>query len=156
MSGDSSPTPATAIKVVIVNVRQLTFQPSVVSLIHSAAIIHGAKSVSAIGHSRRARDPMWLPGPCAIHRNAKWNSTIEEPRPLLYVPLAQHLVSEMTVLVAAKSDPSAIAGGVRAELARIAPDVPVLGVLTLREHMELATIEQRNTALLASGFGSLA
>lgn len=90
-----------------------------------------------------------------VVEDAKWNSLIEPPRPLVYVPAAQDPSSEMTFLLKTRTAPETLVGPVRDILHRIDPNVPVYSIRTLKSHMEFTMEPQRNHTILAGSFGAL-
>jgi putative ABC transport system permease protein len=90
--------------------------------------------------------------------DAKSNELAEDPMPYLYTPMTSDDYSELVLMVKTNADPSAVATPVRQTLRELNGDVPIIYFATMREHMRLATEEQRTAAGLIvslSGLGLL-
>jgi hypothetical protein len=81
----------------------------------------------------------------------------DEPLPVLYLPLRQHPSTlDLTVLVRAEDDARPLAPALRAAIARLDPNLPLMHVQTLAAYREAATAESRLGSTLLAIFGSLA
>jgi len=60
----------------------------------------------------------------------------EESRPMFYMAIEQAYAAPATLVVHTGGEPSLLASAIRAELAALAPDVPVYDVNTMRTHLE--------------------
>lgn len=85
-----------------------------------------------------------------IVEDAKNVSIHEKPEPYMYFPFAQMPTGEATVLVEATGDPRAVADAVRKEIRALDKSVLFLGMMTLRQLMDLALWADRMPALLAA------
>jgi putative ABC transport system permease protein len=93
-----------------------------------------------------------------IARNAKYVMIGEEPRPFLYVPLAQRHVSPVTLHVWAAGDPAALTPAVRDLLRGMDPHLPIYYVRTMEYHLNesaFAVMPLRMGAVLAGVQGLL-
>jgi putative ABC transport system permease protein len=79
----------------------------------------------------------------------------EDPVPYLYTPMADGDYGELTLVVKTLTDPSPAAREVRRLLRDLNPDVPTIYLATLRDHMRLATSDQRMTTRLIASLGAL-
>jgi predicted permease len=79
----------------------------------------------------------------------------KEPLPYLYTPMADGDYGELTLVVKTLPDPSPMAREVRRVLRDLNREVPIIYLATLREHMRLATSEQRMTTGLIVSLGGL-
>jgi hypothetical protein len=81
----------------------------------------------------------------------------EEPEMYVYVPYAQDPQGFGLVLVETEAESAeAILSAARAEIARLAPDVPVLMTGSFDLHMRAVLYEERRDAWIAAGTGALA
>ncbi len=78
-----------------------------------------------------------------VAEDGKYNSLTEAPDPFLFLPLNQAPSSEQTLILRTARDPGALAPLVRSAIAQLDPRMPVLQVVTLDEHMRLATLDVR-------------
>jgi len=90
-----------------------------------------------------------------IVQDGKYNDLSEEPKPYMFFPLAQDPRGEVTVVAATDGDPGAVANTIRQKIRAVNPEIPVLGVRTLAEHMKTVTDPQEVTACLVGGLGVL-
>jgi ABC-type antimicrobial peptide transport system permease subunit len=80
----------------------------------------------------------------------------ETPQPYLYLPLAQDLQNEVTLIVTAKGDPASLLPAVRTALREVDARTMILSSQTLTDHMHLATYTNRVAAWLSTSLGALA
>ena len=78
----------------------------------------------------------------------------ESPRPELF--LAAHNIQEISFLLRAKGDPMQLENAVRAAVASIDQDQPVVDVKPLSEHLRGTTQQRRFDSMLFAGFAGLA
>ncbi|HEX8694475.1 MAG TPA: ABC transporter permease [Longimicrobium sp.] len=91
-----------------------------------------------------------------IARDGKYRTLREEPRANAWFSVLQSWRPTMTLLVRSRRDPAELAAAVRREVAALDPRVPVFEVRTLKEHIGVATAQERLAATLVSLFGALA
>jgi predicted permease len=68
-----------------------------------------------------------------VFEASRHNSIFMPSRPFIYVPLAQHPVSQLTIVAHTSGDPSAMAAPLRGVIQSIDPNVPVYRVETTQE-----------------------
>jgi predicted permease len=91
-----------------------------------------------------------------IAENVKVRSLRDEAQPYLYVPLGQVWKPAQELHVRTAGDPLAAVAAVRAALAGIDPDVPLLNVRTFAQHAEGSLFLSQMGARLIGLFGGLA
>jgi putative ABC transport system permease protein len=79
----------------------------------------------------------------------------EPPAPYFYVPLSADDYGEIALVIRTRGEASTLADPVRRTLRALNRDVPVIYLATLREHMKLATSEQRMAAGLVVSLGGM-
>jgi predicted permease len=93
-----------------------------------------------------------------IARNGRYLMLNEEPRPFLYVPLAQDYTTPVTLHLRAQADAAAMIPSVRQALAALDPNLPLYNTRTMAEHLRqsaLALMPLRMAAALAGVQGLL-
>jgi predicted permease len=73
-----------------------------------------------------------------------------------YMPMAQSQARAMTLAVRTGQDPASVTSAVRAQIGAIDPEVPLYGVRTMNERMDLALVDRRTPMLLALSFAAVA
>jgi putative ABC transport system permease protein len=91
-----------------------------------------------------------------VARDSKYRTLGETPRPYVYLPLAQSYDPKMTLIVRTTGDPKAITPIVREQIRALNPNLPIAGVQTLREQIELTLLPSQIAAWTLGGFGALA
>jgi putative ABC transport system permease protein len=91
-----------------------------------------------------------------VAKDGKYFSLGEDPKPFIYLPLAQSYTSSATLVVKTISDPQTLLAAIRSEVQRLDPNMPVFGVKTLNEHLSLTLFPMRIGAGLVGSFGTLA
>ncbi len=71
-----------------------------------------------------------------IAQDGDYDDVQETPQPYFYVAFSQHTQSRMSLMVHTAGDPAAVAPALRAEATRIAPDLPVHELQTMRTVFE--------------------
>jgi predicted permease len=89
-----------------------------------------------------------------VARAAKHFSISETPRNFIYVPLAQHFMSEVTFVVRHDQDASRIADLRRVVIA-FDPNLPVIYTQTLEDATAIALLPQRLAAWIAGSVGTI-
>jgi putative ABC transport system permease protein len=79
----------------------------------------------------------------------------EGPMPYLYTPMSAEDYGELTLIVKTRPSASSLAGAVRSSLRGLNRDVPIIYMATMREHMRMATSEERMTTSLIVSLGGL-
>lgn len=90
-----------------------------------------------------------------IAKTTKMRSLREEPQPVLFIPTGTFMPRAVTVIVRATSE-GAAASALRNAVRAIDPRVPVFQLRSLREHVGVATQQERTLAILVGGFSALA
>jgi len=83
-----------------------------------------------------------------IVQDGKYVELTEDPQPFLFFALPQDPSADLTVIAVMKGDPSIFANQVRQQVRSVDPQVPVLQVRTLEEHLRLSTYTRRMTTTL--------
>ena len=115
----------------------------------------------ALGHSFKVADPAvigtWQI--VGIVRDAKYMSASEKPQPFAYLALPQLTDDDRygyCLQIRSVGDPAKIVGEVRAALAEVDPNLPILQTRTLEEHVDSLIDEQKFVSQLAGAFALLA
>ncbi|MGO9269636.1 MAG: ADOP family duplicated permease [Terriglobia bacterium] len=69
-------------------------------------------------------------------RNAKYRIVSEEPDPYFYVPLAQDFSFRRVLQIRAIVPPESLVGSVKAEISRLAPNLTIIDLRTMKESLE--------------------
>jgi predicted lysophospholipase L1 biosynthesis ABC-type transport system permease subunit len=88
-----------------------------------------------------------------IAKNSKYIRVNESPRDHLYLPYTQSAAVGLTLFVRTNGDPNAVAPALRNEIRALAPDLPVLNLMTLVESISVSRLPQRIAAAVASILG---
>jgi predicted permease len=115
----------------------------------------------AIGHPFRVEDPevtgSWeIVG---VVRDAKYNSPAEKPQPFAYLSVTQLTGNDQyayCLQIRTNGDPGSVLGEVRAALAALDPNLPVLEARTVAEDVNHLTDEQQFISQLSGFFSFLA
>ena len=91
-----------------------------------------------------------------IARTGKYHALSETPQPFFYLPVLQDYQSGMILHVRTAGDPLRLADTMRAEVRALNPDIPLVTVKTMRQHLRIAVFTQRLAATFLGGFGVLA
>jgi len=91
-----------------------------------------------------------------VAKDGKYFSLGEDPQPFIYFPMVRGYDWPATLVVRTAADPRAVVAGVRGEVRRLDPELPVFDVKTLGEHMRLSLFPLRVGAGVLAGFGALA
>jgi len=91
-----------------------------------------------------------------VARTAKYRDLREVSLPFVYIPLAQEMQGDMTLVVRTTNDPASMRSIVRNELQHIDRSVPVFAVKTMTEQIDAALSADRMVALLLTLFGAAA
>lgn len=115
----------------------------------------------AIGHQFKIADPA-VTGPwqiVGVVRDSKYFNPREEPQRMIYLALPQikgDASFAYWLQVRTAGDPASITGEVRAAIAGIDPNLPLLDVKTIADHLSLFTDNERLISELLSIFSLLA
>jgi predicted permease len=115
----------------------------------------------AIGHQFTIADPS-VPGIwqiVGVVGDAKYGPLRDEPKRMIYLPLEQMTADDhfaYSMQVRAEGDPTNIENEIRAAVAEVDPNLPLLKVRTISEEVDLFVENERLISQLASFFSALA
>jgi len=81
-----------------------------------------------------------------VVQDGKYVSLAEEPAPYLFLPLAQNPSGEVTMVVAIDAGAGMVASTVRQAFRDVAPQLPVVSLRSLDEHLDYSLYAQRLSA----------
>jgi len=87
-----------------------------------------------------------------VARDSKYRNLGEDPRPFVYVPIQQQYMSR-TVVAARSAHGQRLAGELRALLASMNPNLPIVQSLTFDAYSQLGLLPQRIAASVAGSLG---
>jgi putative ABC transport system permease protein len=108
-----------------------------------------------VGKRLRIGDGPWLTI-VGIVPNVKNRKLDEEAWPYVYRPYSQWVRRETMLVVRSEIDPTTIAGGIRNEVAKLDPELPLSRVSTIRQAMDRSLVTTRLTNWLLAGFAATA
>jgi predicted permease len=88
--------------------------------------------------------------------NTRDKGVTRDPRPTIYLPLAQSYTPEVTLHVRSNLDPAGLVSSLRRELQAIDPLLPVYNLRTLAEQKNGSLYAERSVAAVLTLFGALA
>ena len=88
--------------------------------------------------------------------NVKNRKLDEEAWPYVYRPYSQSVRRETMLAVRSSVDPTSIVPGIRQEVAKLDPELPLSGVRTIQQAMDRSLITARLTNSLLAGFAATA
>jgi predicted permease len=88
--------------------------------------------------------------------NGKYRRLVYDPTPLILTPLSQRYQSEVTLQVRTSGEPLAMVSAVEQAIHSLNSDLPLYGVTTLKEKMQLGSVFERIAVTFAGSFGLLA
>ena len=91
-----------------------------------------------------------------VAKQGKYHDLTETAGSLIYIPFAQETRNDFDVVVRSAGDPRALAGAVHQAFKDVSPDLPVLDVRTMAEHMQAALFVQTLGATMLTAFGAMA
>ena len=115
----------------------------------------------AIGHQFTIADP-GVPGTwqiVGVVRDSKYFNPREEPQRMIYLPLTQMTGDDSFAYwlqVQTTGDPAGVTGGLRAAMAEVDPNLPLIDVKTISDHLAVFTDNERMISQLSSLFSLLA
>lgn len=109
-----------------------------------------------VGKRFRCFGETWMIEVVGVARNAKYTTLGEEPTAHFYFPIRQHFAPAPTLHVRTKGDPAAAAGAIRQQVQAMAPNMPLVGVQTMRNVLDQILWAPRMAAGLLGVFGVLA
>ena len=90
-----------------------------------------------------------------VAEDGKYNDVREDRMPYLFLPMRSDEYGELAMAVKTSVDPEALAPAVRRALRELNHEVPVISLVTLRQHMREALYEERVMAGLIGVMGGL-
>jgi predicted permease len=107
------------------------------------------------GHRIRISGGAWMTivGVVPSVKNRKLD---ENTKPYVYLPMAQWSSRDMSLVVRATGDPSALVPAIRRQLATLDPELPYFGVRTIEQAMAGTLLTKRLTNLLLASFAAAA
>jgi putative ABC transport system permease protein len=103
----------------------------------------------------RIADGPWLTI-VGVVPNVKNRKLDEEAWPYVYRPYSQYVRREMMLAVRSSVDPTSIVAGIRQEVAKLDPELPLAEVKTIQQAMDRSLITARLTNSLLAGFAATA
>ena len=91
-----------------------------------------------------------------VARDSKYQTLGETARAYVYLPLSQSYDPKMTLVVRTTGEPTSVMPVVREQIRTLNPNLPIAGVQTMREQLELTLLPSRIAAWTLGGFGVLA
>jgi putative ABC transport system permease protein len=88
--------------------------------------------------------------------NVKNRKLDEEAWPYLYRPYSQSVRRETMLVVRGSVDPTSIVAGIRQEVAKLDPELPLANVSTVQQAMDRSLVTTRLTNSLLAGFAATA
>ena len=90
----------------------------------------------------------------AVAADSKYRSLGEEPRPFVYVPIYQQYVSRVSI-AARSTNGQRLAGELRALLASMNANLPIVASVTFEEYASLGLVPQRVAASVSASLGAV-
>jgi len=91
-----------------------------------------------------------------VVRTAKYRNLRESPLPFIYLPLAQALRGDMTLVVRSTGDPASLRANVSSVVQRVNHNIPIYGIRTITEQIDVALAADRMMAVLLAVFAGTA
>jgi predicted permease len=91
-----------------------------------------------------------------VAQDGKYSSLDEQPKPFVYLPLAQNYESKVTLIARGAGDPNLLTATIRKEIHGLDENLPLYDARTMLEHMDLPLSPARAAATALGGFGALA
>jgi ABC-type antimicrobial peptide transport system permease subunit len=91
-----------------------------------------------------------------VARDTKYRTLGEPPRPYIYRPVLQSYDPKMALIVRTTGEPGSVAPAVREQIRTLDPNLPITGIKTLQEQLDLSLFPSRVVAWTLGGFGVLA
>jgi predicted permease len=90
-----------------------------------------------------------------IARDSKYQSLYEDPKPYFYRPLGQEVEDRFTLVARTSLDPATLSGPVRDAIRALDPSLPLDGVSTLEDHIDLSLLPARIAGIVLGFLGLL-
>jgi predicted permease len=134
MSGDAASTPRAA----VVN--------------HTFATAYWSDD-SAVGRTFKVRD-LGEVEVIGVAEDGKYNKPSERTQPYVFLATGQQMAGEMTLIVRTRGDAATFAPALRATFQAVDPHLPPPQLLTLDEHLRLATFDLQLSEVVIAALGS--
>ncbi|HKG79567.1 MAG TPA: ABC transporter permease [Pyrinomonadaceae bacterium] len=108
-----------------------------------------------VGRRIRINGDEWLTI-VGVVPNVKNRKLDEEPAPYVYRPYSQWVRRQTMLVIRTSVDPTALAGNVRQEVAKLDPELPLSKVSTIQQAMDRSLVTTRLTNSLLAGFAATA
>lgn len=90
-----------------------------------------------------------------VARDSKYQSLYEDPKPYFYRPLGQEIEDRFTLVARTSLDPATLSGPVREAIRALDPSLPLDGVSTLEDHIDLSLLPARIAGIVLGFLGLL-
>jgi putative ABC transport system permease protein len=101
----------------------------------------------------RSLEPVEIIGVVA---DSKYRTWTESPRLLMYLPLSQNYLPQMTLLVRTAGNPASLLGPIQSEVKALDSGLPLYNVKTMRQQINLSVWPQEMASGVLGAFGLLA
>src|SRR5262245_20924509 len=91
-----------------------------------------------------------------VAQDGKYSSLAEQPKPFVYLPLAQNYESKVTLIARGAGDPNLLTATIRKEIHGLDENLSLYDARTMVEHMDLLLLLARVAVTALGGFGALA
>jgi putative ABC transport system permease protein len=112
---------------------------------------------AVVGHRLRQGD---VTGPLitvvGVVEDARPGAVDQEPAPVIYRPYEQWSRGPMSLVVRTATEPAALAPAVRAEIRKMDPNLPIVGIRTMQEIVSSTVAQRRFQLVLTSLFAVVA
>ena len=90
-----------------------------------------------------------------VAQDGRYNEITEDPQPYVYFLWGQRMTGDVTLVVGVQGDERAAAEGVKTLLHEMAPGMPTMRMITIREHLRFSMAEPRVVTILVSALGAV-
>jgi putative ABC transport system permease protein len=91
-----------------------------------------------------------------VAANVRDSGLEEEPKPEIYVPFAQKLTRNITVIIRTSSSPESLTASVRGRIQAVDPDQAITNVKTMNQLVNASVMRPRSNFLLLLAFAAIA
>ena len=134
---------------------QNSLRVAIVNETFARRLLAGREAIGSRFNFEGPDQPFWEV--IGVAADGKYNSLGEDPKPAFYRPLLRNYSTSASLVARTNSNGSQAAiTGLRNELQRLDPTLPVFHVKTLSEHMSLPLFPFRIAAIVFGSFGVLA
>ncbi len=125
-----------------------------VAIVNQAFVNRYWPGQDAIG--KRVQDGSYSYTVVGVAANAKYRRLVYDSAPLILTPLFQRFGSKLILHVRVNGDPAAFDSAIERTVHDLNPNLPLYGVTTLRQSMQMGSVFERIAVALAGSFGLLA